>query len=122
MAVDSFHAALARGDTAAAAAAFSNDALIYEHAARNAPRRSTPVTHLPGDAACAQATTYTLTSRGGFVSGDLAYVVSEGRTVGRFRDKDVDRMTLETAVLRRSGDQWVIVHVHWSSRNSPTQQ
>lgn len=31
MAVDSFHAALARGDTAAAAAAFSNDALIYEH-------------------------------------------------------------------------------------------
>ncbi|NEX91238.1 nuclear transport factor 2 family protein [Caulobacter sp. 17J65-9] len=118
-AVDAFHSALARGDTAAAAAAFADDALIFEQGYVERSKAEYAGHHLPADAAYAQATKYTLISRGGLVSGELAYVVSEGRTVGRYKDKDVDQLTLETAVLRRSHHGWQIVHVHWSSRSAP---
>lgn len=117
-AVDAFHAALARGDAAGAAAVLSDDALIYEQGFVERSKAEYASHHLPGDAAYAQATRYTLASRGGRVAGDLAYIVSEGRTVGRHRDKEVDRVTLETAVLRRIAGEWKIVHVHWSSRDS----
>lgn len=57
-----------------------------------------------------------LTRRTGATSGDLAWVASEGRTRGRYKDRDIDRITTETMILRRVGGVWRIVHVHWSSR------
>jgi ketosteroid isomerase-like protein len=116
--VDAFHAALARGDTAAAAALLVDDALVFEHGRAERSRAEYAGHHLPGDAAYAQATRHETTRRSGRVAGDLAYVVSEGRTTGRFRDKDVDQVSVETMVLTRVGDDWKIMHVHWSSRAS----
>lgn len=116
--VDAFHAALARGDTAAAARLLTDDALIFEHGRAERSKAEYAGHHLPSDAAYAQATRHETTRRGGRVTGDLAYVVSEGRTTGRFRDKDVDQVSVETMVLTRVGDDWKITHVHWSSRAS----
>jgi hypothetical protein len=41
--------------------------------------------------------------------------LTEGRTTETFKDRAVDRLTTETALLRRSGDAWHITHFHWSS-------
>jgi ketosteroid isomerase-like protein len=57
-----------------------------------------------------------LTRRAGGTAGELAWVASEGRTRGRFKERDVDRITTETMVLRRQAGGWRIIHVHWSSR------
>lgn len=117
-AVDAFHAALARGDTAKAAAQLADAVLIFEAGGVERSRAEYAAGHLVGDAAFAQAVGSQMTRRAGG-GGDLAWVASEGRAKGRFKDRDVDRVTTETMVLRREGAAWKIVHVHWSSRAAP---
>lgn len=114
--VDDFHSALARGDVARAAALLADDVLIFEAGGAERSKAEYATSHLPGDAAFAQAVGSELTRRAGAASGDLAWVASEGRTRGRYKDRDVDRVTTETMVLRRVGGVWRIDHVHWSSR------
>lgn len=115
-AVDAFHAALRRGDTAGALAQLADDVLIFEAGGAERSRSEYAAAHLAGDAAFAQAVPGTLLRRTGGVMGGLAWVASEGRTQGRYKDRDVDRITTETMLLRRDGATWKIVHVHWSSR------
>lgn len=114
--VDAFHAALRRGDTSAASAQLSDAALIFEAGGAERSRAEYAAAHLAGDAAFAQAVGSELTRRAGGAAGALAWVASEGRTRGRYKDRDVDRITTETMVLRRQAGSWKIVHVHWSSR------
>lgn len=114
--VDAFHAALARGDTAGASAFLGDAVLIFEAGGAERSKAEYAAAHLPGDAAFAQAVGSELTRRTGGASGDLAWVASEGHTKGRYKDRDVDRITTETMVLRRQAGAWRIVHVHWSSR------
>jgi ketosteroid isomerase-like protein len=114
--VDAFHAALRRGDTAAATSNLSEAVLIFEAGGAERSQAEYAKAHLAGDAAFAQAVGSELTRRTGGAGGDLAWVASEGRTRGRYKDRDVDRITTETMVLRRQAGAWKIVHVHWSSR------
>lgn len=115
--VDAFHAALRRGDTAAAAASLADAVLIFEAGGAERSKAEYAASHLPGDAAFAQAVGSDLARRiGGGGGGDLAWVASEGRTKGRYKERDVDRLTTETMILRRQGGAWKIVHAHWSSR------
>lgn len=114
--VDAFHAALARGDTGEAAKWLDEAVIVYEAGGAERSRAEYAARHLAGDAEFAQAVGRALVRRAGGGVGDMAWVASEGRTTGRFKDRDVDRVTTETMVLRRRGGIWRIVHVHWSSR------
>jgi ketosteroid isomerase-like protein len=114
--VDAFHSALARGDTAGASALLADAVLIFEAGGAERSKAEYASAHLPGDVAFAKAVGSELTRRTGGASGDLAWVASEGRTKGRYKDRDVDRISTETMVLRRQAGVWRIVHVHWSSR------
>jgi ketosteroid isomerase-like protein len=98
--VDMFHAALGRGDTAGALRLLSDDALIYE-----------------GGAAFSKEVKSTLTRRAGRAAGQFAWIASEGRNEGTFRGRAIRAKTTETMVLRRTGNSWRIVHIHWSSKN-----
>ncbi|WP_332771338.1 nuclear transport factor 2 family protein [Phenylobacterium sp.] len=118
--IDAFHAALRQGDTAAAAALLTDAVLIFEAGGAERSKAEYASAHLPGDAVFAQAVGSELTRRTGGTSGDLAWAASEGRTRGRYKDRDVDRITTETMVLRRQAGAWRIVHVHWSSRAAST--
>ncbi|WP_372783329.1 nuclear transport factor 2 family protein [Phenylobacterium sp.] len=114
--VDDFHAALARGDTAAAANLLSAAVIIFEGGTAERSRSEYAGAHLPADAAFEQAIGSKLARRSGGRAGDLAWVASEGQTKGQFKGRDIDRVTTETMVLRRTTEGWKIVHVHWSSR------
>ena len=117
--VDAFHAALRRGDTAAALELMAADALIYEEGGAERSRDEYAAHHLASDAAFAAAVTSARSHRVGRAVGGVAWIASESRTTGRFRDRDVDRLSAETMVLRQQGGRWRIAHVHWSSR-APT--
>lgn len=117
--VDQFHAALSRGDTAGAAALLSDDALIFEQGGVERSKAEYAGHHLPADAEYAKAIASQLTKRTERIEGNLAWVGSEGRAKGTFRGKTVDRVSTETMVLRRSGDAWKVVHIHWSSAAAP---
>ncbi len=114
--VDAFHAALTKGDGVEAATLLAEDALIYEggHAERSKAEYASH--HAGADAAYAAAVPSKLTHRSGVADGDLAWVASESRTTGKYKDKSVDRVTTETMILRKTAEGWRIVHIHWSSR------
>lgn len=113
--VDAFHAALKRGDTNAAQSYLSANALIYEAGGVERDRQEYASHHLGADAAFAQAVPSTVTRRSGEAVGSVAWIATEGRTTGTYKDRVVDRVTTETMVLRRQGGAWKIVHIHWSS-------
>lgn len=115
-AVDAFHSALGAGDTDAALALLSPDVVILEEGGAERSRHEYAGHHLPADAAFAAATEAEVTRRTGAVVGDVAWIISEGRTTGSYNGRAVDRLTTETMVLVRHGDGWIIHHIHWSSR------
>jgi ketosteroid isomerase-like protein len=115
-AVDAFHARLAEGDGAAAAALLADDALIFESGHAERSRTEYASHHAGADAAYAAAVPSRLTRRNGFVDGDTAWIVSESRATGKYKDKAVDRVTTETMILRKTTEGWRIAHIHWSSR------
>ena len=114
--VDAFQAALKQGDTAAALTLLDPEAMIFEEGGAERSREEYASHHLGADAALAAATEATVARRSGRADGDLAWITSEGRTTGQFNGRAVDRLTVETMVLRRRADGWRIHHIHWSSR------
>jgi ketosteroid isomerase-like protein len=113
--VDAFHAALASGNTTAALALLADDAVIYESGGVERGKAEYASHHLEADAAFSKAVPSQITRRTGAAAGAVAWMLTEGRTTGTFRDKPVDRLTTETAMLRRVGRAWRITHFHWSS-------
>jgi ketosteroid isomerase-like protein len=114
-AVDAFHAALSMGNTRAALALLADDVLIFEAGGVERSKAEYASHHLAADAAFTQAVPGRTIRRTGAAVGDVAWIASEGRTTGRYKDKPVDRVTAETIILRRAGSGWLISHVHWSS-------
>jgi ketosteroid isomerase-like protein len=118
--VDSFHSALAKGDTKAAAAFLSDDALIFEEGGAERSKGEYAAAHLPADAAFAQVIRISPTRRFGDAANGMAWVASEARMTGTYKGRAIDRLTTETMLLRETADGWKIVHVHWSSMAAPT--
>ena len=114
--VEAFHAALARGDGAAALALMEEDALIYEQGGAERSRAQYAAEHLTADAEFARSTQRVRGQQRVRMGGELAVVTSESRTTGRFRDREVNSAGVETMVLRRTRAGWRISHIHWSSR------
>ncbi|MDZ4762640.1 MAG: nuclear transport factor 2 family protein [Alphaproteobacteria bacterium] len=116
MAVDAFHTALGRKDTTSAAALLSDNALIFEGGYVERSKVEYASHHLGADAAYASAVPTSLVRRSGFADGDMAWIASETRSTGTYKDKPVDRLSTETMVLKKEASGWRIVHIHWSSR------
>lgn len=114
--VEAFHAALVRGDAAAARALLADNVLIFEAGSVERSAAEYGGHHMPGDMAFARAVPGIVTNRSGESDGNTAWIASEGRTTGNYRGKPVDRLSTETMVLVRTGDAWRIRHIHWSSR------
>lgn len=120
-AVDAFHAALRKGDAEAALALVADDAIVFENGRVERTKAEYALHHAGADAAFSKAMSAKRLSRTGHASGGFALIASESRTKGRFRGEDVDRIMVETMVLRREKAGWRIVHIHWSSAQPSTE-
>jgi ketosteroid isomerase-like protein len=113
--VDSFHSALRTGDTAAAAALLTDDALIFEEGGVERSKAEYAIRHLPADAEFMKTVSAKVVRRSTGSAPGLAGVASEGRVSGTVRGKPVERRTTETMILRQTERGWRIAHIHWSS-------
>lgn len=113
--VDSFHAALRRGDTKGALGALADNALIFESGGAERSKAEYASHHVGADAAFARAVPGERTRRTGEAAGNVAWIATEGRTKGSYKGRSIDEVTTETVVLHRAGKVWKIVHIHWSS-------
>jgi ketosteroid isomerase-like protein len=116
--VDAFHAALSKNDANAALALLADDVLIFEGGYVERSKAEYASHHLGADAAFASAVPSTLMRRSGAANGDAAWIASESRTTGHYKDKAVDRLSTESMVLKKDAAGWRIVHIHWSSRSA----
>jgi ketosteroid isomerase-like protein len=113
--VERFHAALAAGDSGAALALLAPDAVILESGGIET-RDEYRAHHLPGDIAFAAAVKSERGPARVFVRGDVAWVSATSTTTGEYRGRAVNSASAELVVLVRSGQDWKISAVHWSSR------
>ena len=117
-AVDAFHAALRNKDTAAALSLLDRGLVVFEFGAVDPTVEAYALAHLPFDIDVAAATQWKLESRRVGGEGNERWVLSSYRVTGAQSDgTPIDQTTLETVILRRSGDQFRIVHLHWSSND-----
>ncbi|MES2316459.1 MAG: nuclear transport factor 2 family protein [Pseudomonadota bacterium] len=112
-----FHAALGAGDRAAAIALLSPDIVIYESGFVEHTRDEYASHHLDADMAYCKATTRKILKHAERIDGNVATVMEETETRGSFKGKPVNARGLETTILEKRGDGWVVAHIHWSSRN-----
>jgi ketosteroid isomerase-like protein len=92
--------------------------LIFESGGAERSREEYASHHMNSDMAFLQQMQRDVTSQDESVKGDTAWVVTETRIHGHYKDKDIDVVSIETAVLELGEDGWKIVHLHWSSRGS----
>jgi len=114
--VDAFHAALRNKDTAAALSLLDRGLVVYEFGGVDPTVEAYALQHLPYDMDVAVATQWKLQSRRTGGEGGERWVLSTYRVSGKQSDgTPIDQTTLETVILRRSGEQFRIVHFHWST-------
>ena len=113
--VDSFHRALKDGNREAALALLDEKVLILEGGGAERSKAEYAAHHLDADAEFIRAVPTEITRRTVEADGTMAWVATEGRTKGGFRGRDIDKVSAETMILRRSSEGWKIVHIHWSS-------
>lgn len=115
--VERFHAALARGDSAAVMSLLTPGARIVESGGVETREEYTHH-HLPADMAFAAAVPRERGPIEVTVRGDVAWAVSTSRSRGTYREREIDSRGAELVVLSRDGGDWRIEAVHWSSRSA----
>ncbi len=114
--VDAFHKALAFGDTARALSLLGRELVVYEFGLVDATLQAYAFTHLPSDMNIASQTQWTLQTRRVGGTGDQRWVLSNYRVTGTgVNGEQVDQLTLETIILQKIGEEFRIVHIHWST-------
>lgn len=117
--VRAFHHALDEKDEATVQRLLKDDVLIFESGYAERSFEEYKSHHMPADMAFASETSSKASRTRVFEDGDMALVVRDRHTQGRWNDKDVNSLTLETIVLNRDAQGWRIAHIHWSARSAP---
>jgi len=121
-AVDAFHAALRSKDTAGALSLLDRGLVVDEFGAVDPTVEAYAFRHLPFDMDLAVATRWQLESRRVGGEGNERWVLSTYRVTGKQSDgTPIDQTTLETVILRRTGELFRIVHFHWSTSDAAFQ-
>ena len=121
-AVDAFHTALEKKDTAAALSLLDRDLVVFEFGVVDPTVQAYAFAHLPFDIDVAAVSKWDVQSRRVGGEGDIRWVLTSYHVTGRQSDgKPIDQTTLETMILRRTSGLFRIVHMHWST-NDPAFQ
>lgn len=121
-AVDGFHAALKKKDTALALSFLDRGLVVFEFGAVDPTVESYALKHLPSDIDMAAIASWNLQSRRVGGEGNERWVLSSYRVQGMRPDgRPIDQITQETAIVRRAGEGFRIVHLHWSTSSADFQ-
>jgi ketosteroid isomerase-like protein len=114
-AVDRYHHAMSAGDSAAALALLTEDAVVLESGGLET-RAEYRSHHLPSDIAFARTVRSERSPVRVTVKGDAAWAFSTSTSQGEFNGRPVNSMGAELMVLVRTSEGWKIAAIHWSAR------
>jgi ketosteroid isomerase-like protein len=113
--VQRFHSAIAAGDSLAALALLTDDAVVLESGGLET-KAEFRQHHLPADIGFAQSTKAERRVHSVARRGDVAWVASTSTTTGTFSGRAINSTGAELMVLVRTPSGWRISAIHWSSR------
>lgn len=116
--VTAFHAAIKAGERDKALAMLSPAVIIYESGHVERSRDEYARGHLGSDMEFSKDMTRKVLKHSEQVNGNVALVLDETDTSGTYKGKAVKSLGVETVVLEKKGDAWLITHVHWSARKA----
>ena len=114
--VERFGQALAAGDLKTVETLLDADVLILETGGAERSREEYLSHHAISDAKFLNGAHSELKHRRARIAGDLAWVGSESELHASKDGKPLTLLSTETMVLKKTGADWRIVHIHWSSR------
>lgn len=114
--VDQFSKALQSADLKRVGELLASDVLILESGGAERSREEYLGHHAIADAAFLGGAHVEIKQRTARVSGDLAWVGTESELHATQDGKALTLLSTETMVLKKSGGDWRIVHIHLSSR------
>lgn len=115
-----FHLALRNGDAATAKSLLAPDMVVLE-SGEIENRADYIAHHLPADIEAAQSIKSTRKLLSLTRQQDVAWLVSSSTSTGSFHGRAINSNGAELMILGKSGTQWRIRAVHWSSsrRSAP---
>ena len=120
--VDAFHRALRNLDSAGALSLLDRGLVVFEFGIVDPTVEAYGLRHMPHDMDLARATSWKLETRRTGGEGNDRWVLSTYRVTGKTVDSTpIDHTALETVILRRSGANFRIVHLHWSTSDTSFQ-
>ncbi|WP_237055664.1 YybH family protein [Microbulbifer sediminum] len=114
--VESFHRALRSGNREGVLHALADNVVIFEGGKVERSRAEYASHHLEADMRFLQQVQATQLELQVTESRELAYSYGRSRLQGSYEGKALDLESMETLVLKRVGQEWKIVQVHWSSK------
>jgi hypothetical protein len=116
--IDRFHQALRLNEPDKVLDALDPDAVIYEQGFAETSRDEWARKQLGTAIAFARDTERRVIRRRAQEADRSAWVISRTQTFVGDPDRKVMLEGAETAILRLEGDQWKIVHLHWSAHEA----
>jgi ketosteroid isomerase-like protein len=113
--LESFYAAIKRGDAKAAMSVIAPDAMFVESGTLET-RAQYEMNHLPADIDFEKQVTGTRDPLRVTFSGDTAWVIATTTYDGKFEGAPVSFVSAQLMVLTKDADAWKIRSIHWSSR------
>jgi ketosteroid isomerase-like protein len=114
-AIESFYAAMKKGDPKAAMAMIAPDAMFIE-SGRIETRQQYEESHLPADIDFEKQITGKRSPWQITVNGDTAWGLASTEFQGTFNGRDLAFVSRQLAVVTRGEDgKWLIRSIHWSS-------
>ena len=107
--------AIAIGDINSLRSVVAPDVLIFESGGMESSLTEYEGHHMPADMAFMKAMRRDVISQQVIDMGDSATVVTRSRVYGMYKDQKIDLNSTETLLMKRMGEQWKIIHIHWSS-------
>lgn len=114
--VDRFAAALSAGDLKTVGELLDAEVLILETGGAENNRDEYLGHHAKSDAAFLKGSHTEIKRRTARVVGDLTWVGTESELHAIDEGKPLALLSTETMILKKTGADWRIVHIHWSSR------
>ena len=110
-----FHKAINSGDAEKVKALLAAAVLIYEGGGVESSAEEYASHHLSADIEFLSNMNITSLEHRIEGTSDMAVSVSRSQLKGSYKDKSIDMKTMETIVLKKFGEHWKIIHIHWSN-------
>ncbi|WP_223668800.1 YybH family protein [Kangiella shandongensis] len=112
--VEQLHQALSNGDTDTIKSILSDDVLIFEGSGAERSLAEYASHHMKSDIKFLSHMKVKLIERNIMVDGDIAISSSRSKVTGQYKDTKIDKVSIETLVLKKIGGAWKVVRIHWS--------